>query len=47
MAVDKNNILYIKRDDASTGWYGRLSQLGWSDEQRVFTKAKAWRRIKE
>lgn len=47
MAVDKNNYLYIKRDGASTGWYGRLSQLGWSKEQRVFTRAKALLRIKE
>ena len=39
MAVDKDNVLYIKRDGASTGWYGRLSQLGWSKEQRVFTRA--------
>ena len=39
MAVDKNNVLYIKRDGASTGWYGRLSQLGWNKEQRVFTRA--------
>lgn len=41
MAVDKNNFLYIKRDGAATGWYGRLSQLGWSPEQRVFTRARA------
>ncbi len=47
MAVDKNNYFYIKRDGASTGWYGRLSQLGWSNEQRVFTRAKALLRIKE
>ena len=40
MAVDKNNYIYIKRDGAATGWFGRLSQLGWTDDQRVFTRAK-------
>ena len=40
MAVDKNNYIYIQRDGAATGWSGRLSQLGWTNEQRVFTRAK-------
>lgn len=48
LAVDKDQVLYIKREGAATGWYGRLSQLGWTHEQRVFTKAKAsGLRIKE
>lgn len=40
MAVDKDNYIYIQRDGAATGWSGRLSQLGWTNEQRVFTRAK-------
>lgn len=44
MAVDKDNKLYISRDGASTVWTGRLSQLGWKDEQKTFTRSAARRK---
>ena len=43
MAVDKNNVLYITRDGASNVWFGRLSQLGWTKRQELFTKSRAAR----
>lgn len=39
MAVNKDNILYITRDGSSTVWSGRLSQLGWKEDQKLFTKS--------
>ncbi len=44
MAIDKNNYLYISRDGSSTVWYGRLSQLGWKEDQRIFTRSAARRK---
>ncbi len=44
MAVDKDNFLYISRDGSSTVWYGRLSQLGWKEDQKIFTKSAARRK---
>ncbi len=44
MAVDKDNNLYISRDGSSTVWSGRLSQLGWKEEQKTFTKSAARRK---
>lgn len=44
MAVDKDNYLYISRDGSSTVWYGRLSQLGWKEDQKIFTKSAARRK---
>lgn len=44
MAVDKDNILYISRDGASTVWSGRLSQLGWKEDQKTFTRSAARRK---
>ncbi len=44
MAVDKDNYLYISRDGSSTVLYGRLSQLGWKEDQKIFTKSAARRK---
>lgn len=44
MAVDKDNKLYISRDGTSTVWTGRLSQLGWKNEQKTFTRSAARRK---
>ena len=41
MAVDKDNNIYITRDGAATVWHGRLSQLGWKEEQKTFTRCAA------
>lgn len=44
MTVDKDNYIYISRDGASTVWSGRLSQLGWKEDRRTFTKGAARRK---
>ena len=44
MAVDKDNYLYISRDGSATVWSGRLSQLGWKEEQKTFTRSAARRK---
>ena len=44
MTVDKDNYIYISRDGASTVWSGRLSQLGWKEDQKTFTKGAARRK---
>lgn len=36
--VDSNNMLYITKDGSNTIWSGRLSNLGWKEEQTVFKK---------
>lgn len=44
MTVDKDNNIYISRDGASTVWSGRLSQLGWKEDQKTFTKSASRRK---
>ena len=44
MTVDKDNYIYISRDGASTVWSGRLSQLGWKEDRKTFTKGAAKRK---
>lgn len=44
MTVDKDNYIYISRDGASTVWSGRLSQLGWKEDRKTFTKGAARRK---